>query len=329
MHGNPTNEQDADTIYSVSGGSANTEAKFGKAVSKTTYPIEISENSKVESIGRGEMLVEPYKTLVDTLIVRRGKKGNQNDAPFPSLSPVISNGNPPFTFKGELLKRFHVAKFSEEDRHDSSPDSAFNEFQAENKRLLKVLGDWTIRYILDHKTELLLSKKYNPYQVGEKALQAFFEFADREIPEWLTRWLVDTSLEELDQDVEEIIRSILYNHVHKTIRENPKMISDNSDLGIDSGIRTHMSERITGCIVSEIWPWIQKVGNSSGSSSNSNDEAYYILSSILELFSSRLPDLTLKKFAEKTGFAYVKGHDGKARVRCTKKMLDEFIGGGI
>ena len=117
MHGNPTNEQDADSIYSVSAGSANTEAKFGKAVSMTTYTKEFSEFGRVEAYGRHEDLVECYKTAVDALIVRRGKKENRTDAPFPSLSPLIINGNPPFSFKGELLKRYHIAKFSEEDRH--------------------------------------------------------------------------------------------------------------------------------------------------------------------------------------------------------------------
>ncbi|HZD36358.1 MAG TPA: hypothetical protein VE130_14240 [Nitrososphaeraceae archaeon] len=36
----------------------------------------------------------------------------------------------------------------------------------------------------------------------------------------MTKWITDTSLEELDQDIEELIRSILYNHLHKTIKEN-------------------------------------------------------------------------------------------------------------
>jgi hypothetical protein len=93
MHGCLTNEQDADSIYSVSVGSANTEAKFGKAISKTTYAIEFSEFGKVEAYGRHEDLVECYKTCIDALIVRRGKKDNRNDAPFPSLSPLVINGN--------------------------------------------------------------------------------------------------------------------------------------------------------------------------------------------------------------------------------------------
>lgn len=171
MHGNPTNEQDADSIYSVSAGSINTEAKFGKAVSMTTYPKEFSEFDNIESHGRNENLVEITKTTIDGLIVRRGRDAatGRYDAPFPSCSPIIINGNLFLSKKGELLKRFHVSRFTEEDRHDRDPRSQFNTFQKENQHLLKVLGDWTMRHIYENRKELLLSKKYSVYEVGKIA----------------------------------------------------------------------------------------------------------------------------------------------------------------
>ena len=315
MHGNPTNEQDADSIYSKSAGSANTEAKFAKALCNTTYPVELSEFGKVETYGRREDLVEGCKTAVDGLIVRRGKKDSRTDAPFPSLSPMIINGNSIFTSKGELLKRFHVAKFSEEDRHDRDLNSPFNVFQRENRYFLKILGDWTIRYIIDNKQELLLSRKYSPYQVGEIALEAFYNSADFEVPEWLNRWILDTSLEELDQDIEGVIRFILYNHVHKTLRENSSLIIDKEDL--DKKLRIGMLDRIRLCLEADVWPWIRKIRGSGNK--------YYINASVLELFSYRLPDLTLKKLAEKTGFEYVTDTKGKRKIRCSKAQFDNFL----
>lgn len=312
MHGNPTNEQDVDSIYSKSAGSANTEAKFAKALSDTTYAVELSEFGRVESYGRREDLVECGKTAVDGLIIRRGKKDNRNDAPFPSLSPMIINGNSVFTFKGELLKRFHISKFSEEDRHERDSNSPFNVFQRQNKHLMKILGDWTIHYILDNKDELMLSRKCSVYDVGEIALRKFYQFGGHsELPEWLTWWIVDTSLEELDQDIESVIRSILYNHVNKTLHDNPRLLED------DGGIRLTFSMRIKKCLEGDVWPWIRKIrgGNSR----------YYINTSVLELFRNRLPDLTLKKLAEKTGFKYLKGTDGRFKILCTKKELDDWI----
>ena len=85
IHGNQSDQGgDVDSIYSVPAGSMNTEAKFGKGLSKTTYPIEISEFGKIESYGRNENLVETVKTAIDGLIVRRGRDAGRYDAPFPS-----------------------------------------------------------------------------------------------------------------------------------------------------------------------------------------------------------------------------------------------------
>ena len=112
---------------------------------------------------------------------------------FQARSPLIFNGNPFISKKGEILKRLHVNKFSEEDRHDRDPNSAFNKFFRQNGHLIKILGDWTMRYIIENKHELLLSKKYNVYEIGKIALQEFYKFGGKsEVPEWLTRWITDT-----------------------------------------------------------------------------------------------------------------------------------------
>ena len=199
---------------------------------------------------------------------------------------------------------------------DRSPNSPFNTFQRENKHHWRTLGDWTIRYILDNKQELLLSKKYNPYEIGKKALEAFYKNGDTEVPEWLTRWITDTSLEELDQDIEGIIRSILYDKIHKTLRENPRF----TDLETN-GTNIYMPERLTCCIESGVWSWIKKLERTG------NEPRYYIYGSIMELFSQRLPDLTFKKLAEKMGLQYVSA-EGKRRILCTKAQPDDFLVNG-
>lgn len=61
----------------------------------------------------------------------------------------------------------------------------FNKLLSESRHRLKILGDWTIRYILENKDELLLNKKYNYYDIGRIVLK-FYEFAGVPVPEWLT-----------------------------------------------------------------------------------------------------------------------------------------------
>jgi hypothetical protein len=53
----------------------------------------------------------------------------------------------------------------------------------------------------------------------------------------------------VDQDVEEIIRSILYNHVHKTLREYSPIIFNSSDVNLNSeGSKIYLNERIKCCL---------------------------------------------------------------------------------
>lgn len=153
----------AGSIYSFSIGSADTEAKFAKAISQTTYPVEISEIKTIEGYGRSENLVSIFLTSAEGLVSRRGRGEGSNNyhTPFPSCSSVILNGNPMITRKGEVAKRLHIVRNSEEDRHSRDPNSPFNKFQSEHSWKLKVLGDWTMRYIYENRQDLLLSGKYD------------------------------------------------------------------------------------------------------------------------------------------------------------------------
>jgi hypothetical protein len=70
----------------------------------TTFPIAISEYGRVEAYGRDEKLVETVKNAIERLICRHGRREGKYDYPFLALSPIIINGNPPISKKGEILK---------------------------------------------------------------------------------------------------------------------------------------------------------------------------------------------------------------------------------
>lgn len=53
------------SIYDLSAGSMNTDAKFGNGVCHTTFPIAISEYGRVEAYGRDEKLVETVKNTIE------------------------------------------------------------------------------------------------------------------------------------------------------------------------------------------------------------------------------------------------------------------------
>ena len=314
IHGNFTDKSVAEqSIYDLSAGSTNTDAKFGNAVSHTTYPVAISEFGRVENYGRDEKLVETFKNAIDRLICRHGRQGGRYDFPFLSLSPLIINGNPFISRKGEILKRLHIVKYSQEDRHDKDDPGtiAYNDLMQKRRHELQILGDWTINYICDNRQELLLSKKNDAYQLMDIVIRKFYEFAGVEFPEWLGRWIAETSLDELDVDEEGIIRAILFNHIHEVLRQNAHLLDIRSDGEIS------LENRLRLCLEKDLLSFIRrKIEN--------NTEVFDIDSSILMLFEIRLPDMTLKRLGEKMGLDY---NHTKHRwvLRCTRDDLWKFL----
>jgi hypothetical protein len=314
IHGNFTDKSVSElSIYDLSAGSANTDAKFGNAVSHTTYPVAFSEFGRIENYGRDEKLVETFKNAIDRLICRHGRQGGKYDFPFLSLSPLIINGNPFISRKGEILKRLHTIKYSQEDRHDKDDPRtiAYNELMQNRRHELRILGDWTINYIWDNRHELLLSKKYDAYQLMNIVIMKFYEFAGVEFPEWLDRWIMETSLEELDIDEEGIIRAILFNHIHEVLRQNAHLLDIRGDGEIP------LENRLRLCLEKDLLSFIRrKVENDT--------EVFDMDSSILMLFEARLPDMTLKRLGEKMGLNY---QHTKHRwvLRCNRDDLWKFL----
>ena len=314
IHGNFTDKSVSEqSIYDLSVGSANTDAKFGNAVSHTTYPVALSEFGRVENYGRDEKLVETFKNAIDRLICRHGRREGKYDFPFLSLSPLIINGNPFISRKGEILKRLHTIKYTQEDRHDKDDPRtvAYNELMQNRRHDLRVLGDWTINYVWDNRHELLLSKKYDAYELMDIVIRKFYEFAGVEFPEWLGRWIIESSLEELDVDEEGIIRAVLFNRIHEVLRQNSHLL-DTSGMG-----DICLEQRIALCLDHDLLSFIRR-------KTENNTEVLDIDSSILMLFETRLPDLTLKRLGEKMGLNY---HHTKQRwvLRCTRDNLWKFL----
>src|SRR5206468_2712561 len=80
-----------------------------------------------------------------------------------------------------------------------------------------------------------------------------------------------------------------------------------------------LEERIDECLSKRLWSWLRKV--------KGKDDTYHIDSSILEIFSYRLPDLTLTKLGEKIGFDKVPADTyGRTVLKCTKQQIYNLIG---
>jgi hypothetical protein len=83
--------------------------------------------------------------------------------------------------------------------------------------------------IPDNRAELLLSKKYDAYQIMDVVIREFYDFSGVKMPEWMTGWIIETVLEELDVDEAGIIRSILFDHIHEKLRMNAHLLAMKND----------------------------------------------------------------------------------------------------
>ena len=90
------------------------------------------------------------------------------------------------------------------------------------------------------------------YDIGRIAVEKFYQFAGVQVPEWLTRWITDTSLVELDVDEESIIRSILFDNTHKTLQNNARLL-EMENMG-----NITLEQRISLCLDNDLWSWIRK-----------------------------------------------------------------------
>jgi hypothetical protein len=271
------------------------------------------------------LIVSIFLTSVENLISRRGSDGNSYDAPFPALSSVILNGNWAITRKPEVAKRMHIIRNTEEDRHSREPNTPFNLFQNEHGWKIKIIGDWTIRYIYEHRKELLVSGKYNTYEIARIAIEEFYRSVGKPVPDWLTHFVPDTAQEELDVDEKTVIRSILFEHVNRTLEHNSRLVNIANAI-IDSYGKPIYSDKINGisladridlCLNNDLWPWIRI--------NKHNREEYFIDTSVLDLFSNRLPNLDLKKLGQKMQLEYQQKKGGGRILKCTRSKLIKFI----
>ena len=310
IHGNKNGKSTEQSVYDLSAGSANTDAKLGNAVSKTTYPVVLSEYGTIEKYGRDEKIVETFKNVIDRTICRHGRKDGIFDYPFASLSPLVLNGNSLISKKPEVVKRFHWSKYSQADRHEKNDPKTveYNQLMESRRHDLKILGDWTINYVWNNQQELLLSKKYNAYQLMEILINKFYEFAEVEKPEWLNRWIDENALEELDIDELSIVRSILRTHIHETLRINSHLLNISNE-----GIVIPFETRVEQCLKHNLFSFIRAA-----------DGKYLIDSSILILFENRLPDMTLKRLGEMLGLNYSRKNNG-IFLECTTQNMKEIL----
>lgn len=138
---------------------ADTPARFGDVISKTTLPLVINE---VSALGEDKYkhLLEMFKNAIETRIAR-GKFFQKTDyKDIPALSSCVLTGNPRPPADSGFQSRIVPICFTKEDEHSDEEKKGFKVFFTnEIVPTIGVLGDFTANYVINLPECLLRSNK--------------------------------------------------------------------------------------------------------------------------------------------------------------------------
>jgi hypothetical protein len=233
-------EEKGENIYILSYTSVDSNAKFGEAVSKTTFPILIDEiEDLTDEHRRGQnQFTDNIKTLAGKKILRKrtsyNRTGDMDEFPALSIPILVSNFAPPLRDSGYMrrtITRNHPK--NEMVSPDDPITKLFETFLNENLFKLKALGDFRNWYVINHQEIILGENKPKPLNIGLELLRAAYSYAGREgeIPEWLvSERIPETQLVESIQESDVIIKSGLGKYINEQVikaipvwrQENPE-----------------------------------------------------------------------------------------------------------
>ena len=191
-------------IHDIGFSNADTIPRFGRAVSYDTFPILINEVTLNDD--RQKQLVEALKHSVQSQTAR-GRLATRSTAEYISaLSPCILTGNSPPPDDPAFIRRFIRIYSSTADQHTEEEIKEFNEFLSANINTLKILGDFTIDYILKHQDVIV---KDDWKTIGTTVLREFFKFGDIEIPEWVGKFIQDSDVQDIYAEQEHLFGDFL------------------------------------------------------------------------------------------------------------------------
>lgn len=312
--------------------SINSEARFGKVVSRDTYPRVINEVRSL-SDPRYSNILEVMKNAVENSIARGRIENYRNYVNIPALSPLFLTGNyPPPENDTGFKRRLKSIHFDKNDSHENAASKEFEKWFEERKDILGILGDFAAKYLGEH-LELLTDKNIDWEQKAKEVLKAFYQYASKEEPSWVNDTIEENTIEESKDEVTADLRSFFTNEINEYFIKYIKAIEYQNDEVVKALIKkqnyesTVFIDRSRFCIENKIIPYIGQYN------SKNNESMICIMSPIIrELNKKKVGNgglNTLRDIAnEIPSFTYGTRVIGGKSVKCaygSKTSFDEFI----
>jgi len=243
---------------SLSVGEVNSEYRFGRVVSRSTFGIVINE---CNSMFLKPELVNLIKAKVDGLVVRgRYESGRYRE--YLALSPIIYTLNPTprvdFVMLELVPKTVILLEFTSSEVYTAEEIRKFNEEVRPRLSELKAVGMWIASYVLKKGVEIL---KMNWLDFAEHVLREAYRVAGLELPEWINIRMEIKDYVETIEDKKLNIVTQLREYINKqyTMHIGRLMIEipDGEKLRIEAipPENTSLGHRVRALIKANLIPW--------------------------------------------------------------------------
>ena len=207
--GTPSIEND------IGGSEADTIARLGKQVSKSTFPIIINEPN---DIFNKKKLTETMKTMVERTNARRRFEGKTFQTIL-SLTTIQFTSNHALPNDEGLSRRFLQILYTHNEKKTKSEKEEFmknfrmdvpNECRFND---LKPLANFSLDYIVNH-TEVL---KLDWERLSNKLILQAYIRCQRKVPEWLLGFVESASDDDLDEEESEELRMFFIEEINRKV----------------------------------------------------------------------------------------------------------------
>jgi hypothetical protein len=248
--------QDDDAIIPFT--AADTPARLGEALSRSTYPMVINEVGQLNDENKNKHMIEMIKTAVTDRIARKKYVNKTVYTEIPSFSPCILTGNSlPPTDTG-FRRRIIPMIFTKKDQYSEDEIKEFQElFDQRVKHELRYLGDFTVNYLMEHQ-ELLLDGKKDWKEISELILTEMYKSIEGESPEWIKYFVKENQMTESKEDIDLLFRSFLIDKVNETYNKFHRSIEKDNDIP-----NLPFSSRLNFCLDNKLIPFLNSVDTSN------------------------------------------------------------------
>jgi hypothetical protein len=295
-------------------------ARFGNAISKSTYPILVNEAGALTN-ERNYYLAEMIKHAVENQIAR-GKYVDSSYNNIPALSPFILTANYSPPSDPAYRRRVLLLHFTKEEFHEEKEANEFKQWLSENIDILGVLGDFAAKYMMDH-PDVLATKQWE--DIAKTILTEFYKAAGKkQPPSWLNYLVEQKAVEESSEETHFELRAFFMDIITNAYSKHIRTLTPNQEVVLD----VSFVSRLNFCLDSELIPFLHQHTNKKDQS-----EIAITADVFTELKKRKIENIThLRDLATELGFEYCQRKLGgvQTKVVCgERKKFIEFLQGNI